>query len=108
MISRILQDQKDSIKMFSWMLNVLLMTQKKHSNGIKGPSVLMFCPKFDRVNSVAKDYMHLIHLGINRMLMKLWFSSEYLQEAYSLHKDIKVVDHRLSKTEVPHFITRTP
>lgn len=37
-----------------------------HINGIKGPSVVLFCPFVDGVKSVAIDYMHLVCLGTVR------------------------------------------
>lgn len=45
-----------------------------HINGIKGPSILMFCPKYDPVQNVSIDIMHLLFWGIVRMLMKLRFN----------------------------------
>ena len=40
------------------------VNNKKTCHGIKGPSFLMFTPKFDYVGNVCIDYMHLVLLGI--------------------------------------------
>ena len=42
---------------------------KQTVNGIKGPSWLSFCSKFDMVNGVAIDYMHGVLLGIQKHLL---------------------------------------
>ena len=77
-------------------------------NGIKGPSFLMFCPKFDVVAGTGIDYMHLIFLGVVRLLLNLWFNVANTLQEFSIYKYVEVVDDRLLKIKPSHFITRPP
>lgn len=80
----------------------------KPVEGIKGPSVLMFCPMFDVSKGVAIDYMHLICLGVVRLLLKLWFDIGISLKNWSLYRFLDIVDSRLENIKTPHFITRLP
>lgn len=79
-----------------------------HINGIKGPSILMFCPKYDPVQNVSIDIMHLLFLGIVRMLMKLWFNVSHSLHSFSLYRYIDIIDERLLNIKPSHFVTRMP
>jgi hypothetical protein len=57
---------------------------KKVSQGIKGPSFLMTLKSYDIVKSNAIDYMHGVLLGLNKLLIKLWISSTFSKEKYSI------------------------
>lgn len=84
------------------------MESKRTVNGIKGPSILMFCPQFDTVKGISIDYMHLICLGSVRLLTKLWFTIANSLKTFSLYKYVDVVDSRLQSIKPPHIITRKP
>ena len=79
-----------------------------HINGIKGPSVVMFCPEFDVVKGTAIDYMHLVCLGIVRLLLNLWFNVSNSLKHFSMYQYVNVVDSRLTNFKPPHYITRQP
>lgn len=79
-----------------------------HVRGIKGPSALMFCPLFDCVKGISIDYMHLLCLGVVRMLLNLWFNAKHAACDFSISKFVSVVDDRLEKIKVPYFIVRQP
>lgn len=79
-----------------------------HVRGIKGPSVLMFCPFFDCVKGVSIDYMHLLCLGLVRMLLNLWFNVKHATSDFSISKFVAIVDDRLENLKMPHFILRQP
>ena len=57
-------------------------------NGIKGPSFLLFCPAFDPVKNIGIDYMHLVFLGIVRLMIKLWFNVSHSLQNFSLYKNV--------------------
>lgn len=61
-----------------------------HINGIKGPSILMFCLKYDPVQNVSIDIMHLLFWGIVRMLMKLRFNGWHSLHSVSLYRYIDI------------------
>ncbi|XP_053389746.1 uncharacterized protein LOC128552724 [Mercenaria mercenaria] len=90
--------------------NITDMNKKatSHINGIKGPSVVMFCPQVDGVKSVAIDYMHLVCLGTVRLLLKLWFNVSHSLNNFSLYRYTEIVDSRLEEIKPPHLISRQP
>lgn len=79
-----------------------------HINGIKGPSIILFCPFVDGVKSVAIDYMHLVCLGTVRLLLKLWFNLAHSLNNFSLYRYTEIVDMRLEDIKPPHIISRKP
>ena len=79
-----------------------------HVNGIKGLSVVMCCEGFDSAKGVAVDYMHLICLGVVRLLLKFWFDVSHSLNTFSLYRYVEVVDARLRNIKLPHFINRQP
>lgn len=66
----------------------------------------MFCPKYDPVQNVSIDIMHLLFLGIVRMLMKLWFNVSHSLHSFSLYRYIDIIDKRLLNMKPSHFVTR--
>ena len=77
-------------------------------NGIKGPSVVMFCPAFDVMKVTAINYMHFVCLGIVRMLLNLWFNVSSSVKLFSICRYLDVVDLRLVNFKPPYYITRQP
>ena len=53
------------------------MTNNTTVTGIKGPSFLMFVPQFDVVKNMGIDYMHMLFLGLIRLLVNLWFGVSF-------------------------------
>ncbi|KAK3107561.1 hypothetical protein FSP39_017346 [Pinctada imbricata] len=85
-----------------------LDSKSTHVNGIKGPSVIMFCPRVDCVKSVCIDYMHLVCLGVVRLFLKLCFDVTHSLNDFSLYRYVDIVDQRLESIKLPHFINRQP
>ncbi|KAJ1532215.1 hypothetical protein ONE63_000835 [Megalurothrips usitatus] len=75
--------------------------------GVLGPSILYrMVPDF--IRSMAIDIMHGVFLGVCKLLMKLWFSSEYNQFEFSLNNLVQLVDARLKLIRPPSFVQRVP
>ncbi|VDI64263.1 Hypothetical predicted protein [Mytilus galloprovincialis] len=81
---------------------------QKTTNGIKGPSFLMALKSYDFVKSNSIDYMHGVLLGITKLLIKLWISSGFSDQKFSVSKYVEIIDERLLQIKPPSFITRIP
>ena len=60
------------------------------------------------VDSVAIDYMHGVMLGVVKMMLKLWFSSEYKKKEFNIHNKLSLFDQRLTQIKPPNKVTRPP
>ena len=78
-----------------------------HEKGIKGPTWLMLLPGLDMVDGICIDYMHSV-LGVQKLLLRLWFSSEFQKEAFSYYSKVDLVNSRLRSMRPPLDITRMP
>ena len=76
--------------------------------GVKGPSWLSTVPKYNLIDGNVIDYMHCVLLGITKMLLKLWFNSEYSKELWYCGNQIKKADAKLLQIKPPTTITRVP
>ncbi|XP_061191434.1 uncharacterized protein LOC133199606 isoform X2 [Saccostrea echinata] len=83
-------------------------TSRPSVNGVKGPSWLTFFPKFDIVNGIAIDYMHGVLLGVQKLMLRLWFAAEFSTKNFSFHKHVKDVDNRLRNLKPSLDISRLP
>ena len=81
---------------------------KTTANGIKGPSFLMGLQSYDYVEGASIYYMHGVLLGVTKLLIKLWISSPFSKEDFSLMEYADVIDQRLLSIRPPKFITRVP
>lgn len=77
-------------------------------NGIKGPSWLILFPEFNIIDGVAIDYMHGVLLGVQKLLLRLWFAPEFSKEPFSFNKCVNKVDESLKKIQPTLDITRLP
>ena len=77
-------------------------------NGIKGPSCLAFFPKFDVVNGIAIDYMHGVLLGIQKLLLTLWFSATHKGKVFNFHNQVSKADERLLYVKPTSSVSRLP
>ena len=84
------------------------MTTNTTVHGIKGPSFLMFVPQFDCVKNCGIDYMHMLFLGLIRLLVNLWFGVSNCTHDFSVHKYLEIVDARIRNIKTPHYISRVP
>lgn len=75
--------------------------------GVKGPTFLSRLTSYDLVLGTGIDYMHSVLLGVMRLLMFLWFSTEFSRCAFSMVRSIKEVDKRLKEIRPP-FMIRFP
>lgn len=76
--------------------------------GIKGPSWLCTAPKYNVIGGNVIDYMHCFLLGITKMILKLWFNSEYSRELWYCGNRVKKADAKLLQIKPPNTITRVP
>lgn len=77
-------------------------------NGVKGPSWLTFFPNFNIVKGISIDYMHGVLLGVQKLLLRLWFSSEFKSKDFSFHEHVHIVDYRLNNLKPTLDISRLP
>jgi len=77
-------------------------------NGVKGPSWLSLLQHFDLVNSMAIDYMHGVLLGVQKLLLTLWFSTQFSARHFSICSKVSIIDYRLSQILPTSEIKRLP
>lgn len=77
-------------------------------NGVKGPSWLTFFPNFNIVKGISIDYMHGVLLGVQKLLLRLWFSSEFKSKDFNFHGHVHIVDYRLNNLKPTLDISRLP
>ena len=77
-------------------------------NGVKGPSWLSVLNHFDLVKGIAIDYMHGILLGVQKLLLTLWFSSKFSKSHFSISSKVEHVDLRLRQISPTSEIRRLP
>ena len=78
------------------------------TNGIKGPSWLMFLTFFNIVDGFVIDYMHGICEGVTKLLVKLWFTNTYKNESFSCFDKRQNVSNFLTTIKPTINITRVP
>lgn len=78
------------------------------SHGIKGPTFLQSLTYYNLVKGVCIDYMHGVLLGVVRLLMTLWFSSQKKDGYGSISNMVDLVDLRLRHIKPPNTISRVP
>lgn len=83
-------------------------TGMNKKQGIKGPSWLAFCPTFDIVNGMGIDYMHGVLLGVQKLLLRLWFMKEFSSYQFNISFKLKIVDNRLLQIRPTLDISRLP
>lgn len=79
--------------------------QVSHVLGMKGLSLLYFLMP-DMIRGTGIDVMHLLFLGICKLLTKFWFDSKFSGELFSCRASIDVVNERLSSIKPPSFVQR--
>ena len=76
--------------------------------GVKGPSWLSFLQHYDVVRGIAIDYMHGVLLGVQKLLLKLWFNPSFSGNAYSISHLAEALDERLQHITPTLEISRLP
>ena len=59
-------------------------------NGVKGSSWLSILQHHDIVRGTAIDYMHGVLLGVQKLLLNLWFKNTHSKEEFSLYHVVNV------------------
>ena len=85
-----------------------LLGHQKAINGIKGPSWLAWFPLFNIVQGVGIDYMHGILLGVQKLLIKLWFAKDFSGRPFNFYRSVGEVDKRLRSILPTPNISRLP
>ena len=84
------------------------ITKSTVVNGVKGFCCLSYLEHFKPISGTCIDYMHSVLEGVVKSLMRLWFSSEYKQENFSLFREIDEIESRLKQIHPPKFVPRKP
>ena len=77
-------------------------------NGVKGPSWLSLLRHFDLVRGMGIDYMHGVLLGVQKLLLSLWFSPAFSKEHFSISSKVEKVDERLNQISPTFEVKRLP
>lgn len=62
--------------------------------GVKSPCWLGKLKSYNLIKGTAIDYMHSVLIGVMRLLMVLWFSTEFSRQSFSMTKNAKEIDRR--------------
>ena len=77
-------------------------------NGVKGPSWLSLLKHFDLVRGIAIDYMHGVLLGVQKLLLTLWFNPTFSKEHFSIFSKVEIIDERLNQILPTFEVKRLP
>ena len=105
-----LRNKKDTVKHAHEALTKLSSGHERQCivKGIKGPSWLLFLENFDIVAGMGIDYMHGVFLGVQKLLLKLWFGDSFSKEPFSFHNLVSILDDRLEEKFPTMEIKRMP
>ncbi|KAK3085913.1 hypothetical protein FSP39_010520, partial [Pinctada imbricata] len=76
--------------------------------GVKGPSWISYFPGFHCVQGIAIDYMHGVLLGVQKLLLTLWFSPKHKAKCFSVSTKTDTISSRLERIRPTLDITRLP
>ncbi|XP_061183192.1 uncharacterized protein LOC133191454 [Saccostrea echinata] len=76
--------------------------------GVKGPSWISYFPHFDCVQGIAIDYMHGVLLGVQKLLLTLWFSPKHKNRDFSISDQSDRLNNRLENIHPTLDITQLP
>ena len=104
-----LRTRTDTEKHAREALTNLLSNKKDYIvHGIKGPTWFGLLKHFDYVVGTGIDYMHGVLLGVQKLLLTLWFSTKFAGKDYSISGWVSLVDKRLSEITPTLEIHRLP
>ena len=84
------------------------VTMGKPKFGVKGPSWLSTIPSYSIIDGNAIDYMHCVLLGVTKMLLSLWFDSQYSTDLWYCGNKVEDADSKLLQIKPPINISRLP
>ena len=76
-------------------------------NRVKGPSWLSLL-HFDLVWGMGIDYMHGVLLGVQKLVVTLWFSPLFSKEHFSMFSKVENGDGRLKRISATFEVKRLP
>ena len=76
--------------------------------GVKGPSWPCVLDHFDIVRGMAIDYMHGVLLVVQKLLLTLWFSSNFSKWHFGISSKVNDIDARLRQILPTAEIKRLP
>ena len=85
-----------------------MVETKSVVKGMKGPSWLQFFPALNTIDGIAIDYMHWVLLGVQKLLLELWFLPKHGKEIFNFHDKQDCADKRLVSIKPTLNITRLP
>lgn len=80
---------------------------KSNVHAVKGPTWLGRLSSYDLISGTSIDYMHSVLLGVMRLLMFLWFYSEFSRHPFSMAKSVHEIDRHMNEIQPPS-LTRYP
>lgn len=104
-----LRTHSDTIKHAKTAQMSVISTGKEHPVfGVKGLTWMMYFPGFDIIKGMRIDYMHAVLIGVQKMLLKLWFDKGNKAMPWYIGNHLALLDQKLRDIKVPNVITRLP
>ena len=66
-------------------------------HGIEGPSWFGLLEHFDYIAETGMDHMHGVLLGVQKLLLTLWFSAKFAGKVFSVSGQVSLAHKRLLK-----------
>lgn len=77
-------------------------------HGVKGPSWLLLFPDFSVVDDIAVDYMHGVLLGVQKLLLRLWFDKSFVGKPFNFLNSSSKLDELLECIHPTSDVSRLP
>lgn len=81
----------------------------KHSKGVKGPTIAAKIPFFNLSTGFVPDYMHIVAIGVFRLLIFLWFNTSNKDKDFYIKKRARdEIEREINFIFPTDDITRSP
>lgn len=77
-------------------------------NGVKGPLWFSLLEHFDLVRGMGIDYMHGVLLGVQKLLLSLWFNTNFSKWHFNISSKVEDIDDRLRQISPTAEMKRLP
>lgn len=77
-------------------------------HGVKGPPWLLLFPDFSVVDDIAVDYMHGVLLGVQKLLLRLWFDKSFVGKPFNFLNSSSKLDELLECIHPTSDVSRLP